>query len=154
MRLVVSVASLLALVAMSACGPRTRPEAESNPAVTAAMPETASEVAARPVMMGGEPGLDACAGLARIKPGRFVLIRSAPDQNAEIVASLPAGTPLWECDQAEGAPEGWTGVAFDTPGGAQTCEGPGTPSADKVPVPAVCQSGWAQFGDDVEFIAG
>ncbi|QTN20548.1 hypothetical protein HZ989_05685 [Brevundimonas sp. AJA228-03] len=110
-------------------------------------------VESRPVMMGGEPGLDACAGLSRIKPGRFVLIRDAPDESAQIVASLPAGTALWVCEE-EGVPEGWTGVAFDTPGGPRTCEGPGTPSADRVPVPAVCQAGWAQFGDDVENLAG
>ena len=154
MRWVISVASVLAFAFVSACGSRTGSEAEPEPG-SAAPAMTVSEVGARPVMMGGEASLDACAGLYRIKPGRFVLIRNAPDKNAEIVHILPQGTPLWACDEAEGVPEGWTGVAFDMPDGPQTCEGPAsTSSADKVPVPAVCQSGWAQFGDDVEFIAG
>jgi hypothetical protein len=114
-------------------------------------------------MMGGESSEDACGSVARIKPGRFVLIRIAPDPNAEIKFSLPEGTMLWLCDHEgplpegdnEGvAPEAWTGVAFDMPNGPQTCEGVGTPSADRVPVPSVCQSGWVQFGDDAEMIAG
>lgn len=150
MRSAVSMTSLLVAAALSACGSQTGPETASTPAVT---PEQASAVAARPVMMGGEPGLDACAGVSQIKPGRFVLIREAPDPDAEIVASLPEGTALWICEE-DGALEGWTGVAFDTPDGPQTCEGPGSPSAEKVQVPSVCQSGWAQVGDDVDNIAG
>lgn len=150
MRLFVSAVSCLAFAGLSACGSEAGSETKSAPAATV---QAAADVAPRPVMMGGDASLDACAGLSVIKPGRVVLIRNAPDQNAEIEASLPEGTALWVCEE-EGAPEGWTGVAFDTPDGPQTCEGPSSPSADKVPVPAVCQSGWAQFGDDVENIAG
>ncbi|WP_269513734.1 hypothetical protein [Brevundimonas subvibrioides] len=150
MRSVFPVASFLAFAALSACGSQTASDAEPASAASAV---TAAAVAPRPVMMGGEADMDACAGVSRIKPGRVVLIRSAPDQNAGIVASLPEGIALWVCEE-EGAPEGWTGVAFDMPDAPETCEGPGTPSTDKVPVPAVCQSGWAQFGDDVENVAG
>ena len=160
MRLVVSVLSCVALAALSACGPQTGPAKTSDPASGAG---TAAGMSPRPVMMGGESSEYACGSVARIKPGRFVLIRIAPDPNAEIEFSLPEGTMLWLCDHEgplpegdnEGiAPEAWTGVAFDMPDGPKTCEGVGTPSADRVPVPSVCQSGWVQFGDDAEMIAG
>gem|GEM_PF-6256120 len=150
MRLVVSLASCVALGALSACGPQAEPARPTDPASGAG---TAVSIPPRPVMMGGDAVLDACAGLSQVKPGRKVLIRNAPDPNAEIVYSLPEGAALWVCEN-EGVPDGWTGVAFDKPDGPKTCDGVATPSADRVPAPSVCQSGWAQFGDDVEDIAG
>jgi|688.fasta_scaffold366240_1 hypothetical protein len=150
MRSIVAVASCVALGALAACGPQAEPARPSDPASGAG---PAVRVPPRPVMMGGDAVLDACAGLSQVKPGRSLLIRSAPDPNAEIKHSLPEGVALWICED-EGAPDGWTGVAFDTPDGPKTCDGVATPSADRVPVPSVCQSGWAQFGDDVEDIAG
>lgn len=150
MRSVVAVVACAALGALSACGPQAEPARPSEPTPGAG---AAVGVAPRPVMMGGDAVLDACAGLSQVKPGRSVLIRNAPDPNAEIAYSLPEGATLWVCEN-EGVPDGWTGVAFDKPDGAETCEGLATPSADRVPVPSVCQSGWAQFGDDVEDIAG
>jgi hypothetical protein len=110
----------------------------------------------RPVMMGGDAELDLCSSTAQVKAGRTAVIREAPDAGAREIERLPAGTNLRICDAElmTGAPTDWAGVTYERPGaGGQGCN-LGRPSAERVPVPAGCRSGWVMFGEDVEQIGG
>jgi type IV secretory pathway TrbL component len=126
------------------------------PAKTAASANTAANTsapagAARAVMMGGDAELDLCGSTARVKTGRTAIVREAPNAGAREIERLPAGTVLHICDP-ELETSDWAGVAYklDSAAGCDL----GRPSADEVPVPASCPSGWVQFGEDVEQIAG
>lgn len=110
--------------------------------------------AARAVMMGGDAELDLCGSTARVKEGRTAIVRDAPEASAREVERLPAGTIMRVCDAElmSGAATDWAGVTYGRPG-VPACE-LGRRSADRVPVPAACASGWVQFGEDVEQIGG
>ena len=123
------------------------------------VPAEAKAPPARPVMVGGEPELDACSSIGAIIPLRkggdgFVAVRAAPSVKARMLDKLKPGRELMLCEES---PDGkWVGVVYPEPfGGA----GPGdcgvsSPQEGPArPYDGVCLSGWV-FKAYVTVIAG
>ena len=93
-----------------------------------------------PVMVGGEPEIDACGSIGtvsglRAEPGNFLAVRQGPGTEYPSLATLPLGAHLWLCDTRQG----WYGVVFGTPG--QDC-GVASPRSQRVAYDGPCSSGW------------
>jgi hypothetical protein len=112
------------------------------------VPAEAKTPAARPVMVGGQPGIDACPSVGAIIPLRkggdgFVAVRAAPSVEAQRLDKLKPGRELLLCDQS--ADGQWVGVVYPEPWGGPVvtdCR-----MASPVPGPArpyegLCLSGW------------
>jgi hypothetical protein len=140
---------LLATVACSADpkGGNGQTEASAIPSA----PQNGT-VAARVVTMGDEANLDACGGYARVKEGRTVVVRSAPETAAAEVDRLNAGAGFFVCDSDKAAP-GWLGIAYEKPG-QSSCAAVASTAPPRTPVPATCASGWVVLNDEVELVAG
>lgn len=102
----------------------------------------------RPVMVGGEPELDACPSAGAIIPLRkggngFVAVRAAPSVKARMLDKLKPGRELLLCeDSADGQ---WVGVVYPEPmGGPSVTDcGVSSPVADKRRAyDGPCRSGW------------
>lgn len=112
--------------------------------LAAALPVAAKAPPARPVMVGGEPELDACPSIGEIVPLRkggdgFVAVRAAPSAKARMLGKLTAGRALILCeDSADGQ---WVGVVYADPEGSQVC-GLSSPIAQATPYKGPCRSGW------------
>ncbi len=97
-------------------------------------------VAARPVMFGGDAGMDACASAGTVgtldaQPGNVLKVHSAPDAAAGEIDQLQTGQLVSVCEE-DGA---WVGVVYSK--NAADC-GTGTPVADRRAYDGQCQSGW------------
>ncbi|KAI5914888.1 integron [Thauera sp. 2A1] len=93
-----------------------------------------------PVMVGGEPDLDACASTGivvglRGGPGSFLALRRGPGLRFAITDRLRAGARLWLCD-SRGA---WLGVVHAADG--RDC-GVSSPQRARQPYRGPCTSGW------------
>lgn len=112
--------------------------------LAAAMPVTAQAPAARPVMVGGEPELDACPSIGMIIPLRkggdgFVAVRAAPSVKARMLDKLTPGRELILCDDS--ADGKWMGVVYADPSAGVDC-GLATSMARRAPYAGPCRSGW------------
>ncbi|MBS0542210.1 MAG: integron [Proteobacteria bacterium] len=93
-----------------------------------------------PVMVGGEPGLDACASTGIVAglrggSGSFLALRRGPALRFAITDRLRNGTRLWLCD----ARGGWLGVVYAADG--RDC-GVSSPLPARRPYRGSCASGW------------
>jgi hypothetical protein len=121
LRIAISVALLTAGVSL---GPAVNAQAASSKT--------------QPVMVGGEPDLDACGGqgeIANLSAKGFASLRSAPTTSAKELARLKNGATIYFCDEAPG----WVGVVVAS--GNINC-GVGTPIEDRVAYRGRCKSGW------------
>ncbi|WP_285711268.1 hypothetical protein [Erythrobacter oryzae] len=117
--------------------------------VAAALPVAAkAPPAVRPVMVGGEPELDACPSVGAIIPLRkggdgFVAVRAAPSVKARMLDKLESGRELLLCDDS--ADGQWVGVVYPEPFGGPVvtdCR-VSSPVADKRKAyDGPCLSGW------------
>jgi len=90
-----------------------------------------------PVMVGGEPDLDACAStgiVAGLKPlpGNFLAVREGPGLGFTRVGELHLGDRVWLCDTRGD----WMGIVY-----GEDC-GVSTPKATRAPYTGPCASGW------------
>jgi hypothetical protein len=95
-----------------------------------------------PVMIGGDPALDACGGLGVVSGeeagGRHpVPVRTGPGPQHSVVDSLAEGATVWLCDRRDG----WIGIVYGAEG--QDCQ-VSTPVADEIPYAGDCRSGWVE----------
>ena len=111
-------------------------------------PAEAKAPLARPVMVGGEPELDACPSVGAIIPLRkggdgFVAVRAAPSRKARELDRLKSGRALLLCeDSADGQ---WVGVVYAEPwGGAvvEDCRLSSPVGGRPVAYDGPCLSGW------------
>ncbi len=116
-------------------------------ALALSLPAEAKAPAARPVMVGGEPHLDACLGAGRIIPLRkggdgFVAVRAAPSVKARMLDKLKPGRELLLCDDS--ADGQWVGVVYAEPFGGPNVTDclVASPEARRAPYDGPCQSGW------------
>src|SRR5688572_14048047 len=94
--------------------------------------------AAVPVMVGGDPQLDACAtGIAR---GERVVVRSGPSDDHEPVDALDPGTPLSVCGAS--AERAWRAVVYRAPDQTAVDCGVATPVANATRYAGPCRYGW------------
>lgn len=125
-----------------------------NNALTVASTPPASAPAKRPiipVMVGGEPDLDACGGSGVVKGLKkggdgFLSLRAGPDRAFGELARLRNGDAVIMCDYK--AP--WHGVII--PHG-EKCSELSSPIARKTPYEGACQAGWVHESF-IEQIAG
>ena len=116
-------------------------------ALALTLPAEAKAPAARPVMVGGEPRLDACLGAGAIIPLRkggdgFVAVRAAPSVKARMLDKLQPGRELLLCDDS--ADGQWVGVVYPEPWGgpiATDCL-VSSPAEKRAPYDGPCLSGW------------
>lgn len=94
-----------------------------------------------PVMVGGEPGLDACSSVAVVTGLKatgdgFLAVRAGPAVAYPMLAKLHNGHQVFMCQEQNG----WIGIVY-TPGGALDCE-----VASTIPKRQAyrgrCASGW------------
>jgi hypothetical protein len=112
--------------------------------LAAAIPVAAQAPAARPVMVGGEPELDACPSTGAIIPLRrggdgFVAVRAAPSVKAPMLDRLKPGRALILCDDS--ADGKWMGVVYADPLAGTDC-GLATSMVRRQPYAGPCRSGW------------
>ena len=98
----------------------------------------APPASARDVMVGGEAGLDACAGsgfVTGLNPAgdNYLSVRAAPARDARELDRLGPRTQVWLCDEAGS----WLGVVY----GDEDC-GVSSPIARRQPYGGPCRSGW------------
>ena len=96
-----------------------------------------------PVMIGGNPDIDACPSMAQVTglgPGgnSFLAVRSRPAVEGRALAHLGPDRLVWVC--GESADGQWTAIVFAPAGATMDC-GVGTPSRRK-PYAGPCESGW------------
>lgn len=95
---------------------------------------------AQPVMVGGEPSLDACgstgvvAGLNPAGDG-FLAVRSGPGTGHSIQDKIRNGQGVIFCDQRGS----WVGIVYSKKG---TSCGVSSPIARRQPYRGPCRSGW------------
>ncbi|WP_298124250.1 hypothetical protein [Brevundimonas sp.] len=140
----------LAVLAVAGCTASPAPTENTDAEVST--PAAAPAVAARPVLMGVDEPLDACGGYARVKAGRTLIVRSAPDAAAAEIDRMEGGTGFFMCDGDDTKPD-WLGVAYETEERGD-CSAVSSPAAPRTPVPATCASGWVMMSNDVEMVAG
>lgn len=131
----------LALLAAAGCTPNAAPSEEPR-----------TEVAAQPVFMGIDETEDACGGQGRVKEGRTVVVRSAPDAAAAEIDRLEGGTVVFLCDGDDAKPD-WLGVAYESKDRTD-CSAVASTAPPRTPIPATCASGWVMQSDDLEMVAG
>lgn len=116
--------------------------------LAAAIPVAAQAPAVRPVMVGGEPELDACPSVGAIIPLRkggdgFVAVRTAPSVKARMLDKLKPGRELLLCeDSADGQ---WVGVVYPEPWGGPIvtdCRVSSPVAGKPRPYDGPCRSGW------------
>lgn len=115
------------------------------------MPASAGEGDRVPVMIGGEPAIDACGALGAVAnlqpvPGNSLSVRVGPGLEFERVDQLAPGARLWLCDRS--GP--WLGVVYAA--GAEDC-GVASPVTPREPYRGACRSGWVHERY-VELLAG
>lgn len=117
-------------------------------ALALVVPAEAKAPLARPVMVGGEPELDACPSVGAIIPLRkggdgFVAVRAAPGVKARMLDKLKPGRELLLCeDSADGQ---WVGVVYPEPAGGPTltdCRVSSPVAGAARPYGGPCLSGW------------
>lgn len=102
-----------------------------------------------PVMVGGEPDLDACGGAGVIRGisshgDGFVAVRSGPGTKYKLIDKIyHNGVSVAMCD----AHRKWEGIVY----GGSNC-GTGSPIANKQPYSGPCKVGWV-FGKYVKLVA-
>ena len=108
-----------------------------------------ADEAAVPVIVGGDPDIDACSfgEVSGLNPDgdNFLALRAAPSTNGALLARLAEGQNVWLCDQT--GP--WIGVVVHDETGC----GFGSPIAEARPYGGPCKSGWAHR-DWIRQIAG
>lgn len=117
--------------------------------IAAALPVAAkAPPPARPVLVGGEPELDACPSVGAIIPLRkggdgFVAVRTAPSVKARMLNKLKPGRELLLCeDSADGQ---WVGVVYPEPFGGPVvtdCRVSSPVAGGAKPYDGPCLSGW------------
>jgi hypothetical protein len=112
------------------------------------VPAEAKAPPTRPVMVGGEPELDACPSLGAVIPlpkggDGFVAVRAAPTVKARMLDKLMPGRALLLCeDSADGQ---WVGVVYpETWGGPEVtdCRVSSPANGAARPYEGPCLSGW------------
>lgn len=92
-----------------------------------------------PVMVGGDPDIDACSfgEVQGLNPDgdNFLALRAAPSAEGQLLAKLTEGQNIWLCDQT--GP--WIGVVVHDATGC----GFGSPIPEARPYDGLCESGWA-----------
>ncbi len=96
----------------------------------------------RPVMVGEDPGYDACASVgvvSGLKPGGdgFLALRSGPSINARLIGKLYEGDVVILCDYVTG----WQGVVV-SPSDPEIDCGTSSPVASHQPYNGPCRAGW------------
>jgi hypothetical protein len=117
-------------------------------ALALVVPAGARAPADRPVMVGGEPELDACPSVGAIIPLRkggdgFVAVRAAPSVKARMLDKLKPGRELLLCD--ESADGQWVGVVYPEPWGGPMvtdCRVSSPVAGAARPYEGPCLSGW------------
>jgi hypothetical protein len=104
-----------------------------------------------PVMIGGEPDLDACGAVGVVsgldsKPASTLSVRSGPGSQFEAIDRLSSGTRIWLCEH-QGR---WVGIVYGPDG--QDC-GIATSSQRRRPYTGPCTAGWV-FDKYVTLVAG
>ncbi|MEM6762964.1 MAG: SH3 domain-containing protein [Pseudomonadota bacterium] len=110
---------------------------------------SAAQVLDVPVMIGGEPDLDACSGVGRIarlnpRGDGFLAVRAGPSTDYAKIDELYNGDIVVICDQ-DGR---WSGVVY---GGADC--GTSSPVPRRMAYRGPCRAGWV-FDRYVDYIAG
>jgi hypothetical protein len=106
-----------------------------------------SGAGAVPVMIGGDPHLDACGGIGVVsRVQSTVTVRTGPGLNFGAVDRLGPGTRVWLCDR-KGR---WLGVVYGPE--LKDC-GVSTPTAARRSYSGTCASGWI-FEKYIALLAG
>lgn len=102
-----------------------------------------------PVLVGGDPDLDACSSVGKIvgldpNGDNFLSVRSGPGSKYDELDRLHTGDLVYLCDE-HGA---WQGVVYPAEGCGVTTSVP-----NQQPYTGPCRSGWI-FGKYVVVVAG
>jgi len=94
-----------------------------------------------PVMLGGEPEMDACPGWGEVRGldpdgDGFLAVRTGPGTGYPMIDRLHEGDGVHFCDERGD----WIGIVHGEPG--QDC-GADSPVARRQPYRGPCKSGWA-----------
>ena len=97
---------------------------------------------ARPVMVGGNDGLDACMTLAQVNPGLHSItqrVEQSPDDgNNGPAAYIRTGQQLWICEETDD----YYGIVFGRDGNSDADCGVTSPIEVRTPYEGECLSGW------------
>lgn len=92
-----------------------------------------------PVMIGSEPGLDACGSLGAVTSATLS-VRDGPGSAFRRIDSLAKGRTVFVCSSS---PDGeWTGVVY-ADGSEPDC-GVSSPVPEPQPYAGACRSGWVR----------
>jgi hypothetical protein len=105
-----------------------------------------------PVMVGGEPDLDACSGVGIVvglnpDGDNFLAVRTGPGTGFAMLDKIHTGQQFFDCDRDGN----WVGIVYSRDDQAEC--GVSTPIAERRPYAGPCNWGWV-FRKYTRLIAG